>query len=185
MEIPEFQTKRLLIRGIRKADAFSYAKHFVDYDVIRHLSSTVPWPYPENGVAEFLRDHIIPNQGIDRWGWGIFLKQKPDELIGCIELWRPGTPENRGFWLGREYWGKGIMTEAVVPVTDAAFNNFGFETLVFTNALGNTRSRRIKEKTRAQFLRTEPARFVDPAFTHHEIWELSKVDWQAASGPST
>ena len=178
MMIPVLETERLLLKEISEADAPSYAKHFVDYEVIRNLSATVPWPYPDNGVAEFIREHIIPNQGNDRWCWGIFLKLNPRELVGGIELWRPGTPENRGFWLGREYWGIGIMTEAVIPVLDFAFNELGFEELVFSNALGNARSRRIKEKTGAELLRVEPASFVDPEFTQRELWQLSKSDWQ-------
>ena len=56
----------------------------------------------------------------------------------------------------------------------------GFEVLVFANAVGNLRSRRIKEKTGARLLRTEPAEFVDPSFKDREIWELSKSEWTAA-----
>jgi len=41
------------------------------------------------------------------------------------------------------------------------------------------RSRRVKEKTGAKFLRVEPAKFVDPTLTEHEIWELEKEKWQA------
>jgi RimJ/RimL family protein N-acetyltransferase len=69
------------------------------------------------------------------------------------------------------------MTEATNAVTDHAFNNLGFETLVFSNALGNLRSRRIKEKSGARLIRTEPAKFVNPDYTQREVWELTKADW--------
>ncbi len=69
------------------------------------------------------------------------------------------------------------MTEAVELVMDYAFNELEFSSLIFANALGNIGSRRIKEKTGAKLLRVEPAKFVDPKFTEHEIWELKKVDW--------
>ncbi len=39
--------------------------------------------------------------------WGLFEKVNPAQLIGCVHLWRQGKPENRGFWLGRPFWGKG------------------------------------------------------------------------------
>ena len=180
MEIPEFSTQRLNLRGVLESDGPSYTKHFVDYEVIRNLAASVPWPYPENGVAEFIRSTILPNQGNDRWSWGIFLKRSPRELIGVIELWRPGSPENRGFWLGQAYWGRGLMTEAVVPIMNFAFDDLGFDVLVFSNALGNVRSRRIKEKTGARLVGTAPAEFVDPSFSRREIWELSKAEWLAA-----
>ena len=180
MGIPKFTTRRLILRGVRGDDAHSYTKHFVDYEVIRNLDASVPWPYPENGVSEFIRNMILPNQGENRWTWGIFLKSNPENLIGVVELWRPATPENRGFWLGREYWGRGMMTEAVVPIMDYAFDHLDFDVLVFSNAVGNDRSRRIKEKTGARVVRSEPHTFVDPAFTEREIWELSKADWGEA-----
>ncbi len=69
------------------------------------------------------------------------------------------------------------MTEAVKPINDLAFNELGFETLIFSNAKGNTQSRRIKEKTGARLIGTEPAEFVDPAYTEHELWELTRQDW--------
>jgi len=177
MQTPQFQTDRLLLRSVQLTDAPAYTRHFVDYEVIRNLSAKVPWPYPDDGVVDFINSVILPTQGISRWDWGLFLKDAPNELIGGIALWRTPSPENRGFWLGRQHWGQGLMTEAVVPVMDFAFADLGFESLYFSNALGNQRSRRIKEKTGARLLRTEPAEFVDPKFTQHEIWQLDKPDW--------
>ncbi len=179
LTIPSFQTKRLIIRGVKLEDAISYEKHFAHYEVIQHLSSLVPWPYPVGGVYEFLEDFILPQQGLDRWMWVICEKEFPEEVIGAIELWRDGKPENRGFWLGKPYWGKGYMTEAVEPIIDHAFTDLGFERLIFTNAVGNQRSRRIKEKTGARFLEIRPAKFVNPDYKEHEVWELSKADWFA------
>jgi RimJ/RimL family protein N-acetyltransferase len=176
--LPVFETKRLILRAVKESDAGDWQKHFDDYEVIRNLSALVPWPYPKDGVLTFLKSQILPQLGINRWVWGIFLKDNPDELIGCVDLWREGKPEHRGFWLGKKYWNQGIMTEAVGPVMDYAFSELGFTVLVFANAVGNKRSRRIKEKTGARLLRVEPAKFVDPAFTEHEIWELRKEDWK-------
>ena len=178
MTYPPVQiTERLLLKAVAETDIPSYEKHFVDYEVIRHLASVVPWPYPENGVRDFIKENILPKQGKDKWVWGIFLHQYPDELIGVVDLWRPGKPENRGFWLGKKFWRQGLMTEAVTPVNDFAFIDLGFERLIFANAKGNIASRRIKEKTGAKFLRVEPASFVDPIYSEREIWELTKTDW--------
>jgi RimJ/RimL family protein N-acetyltransferase len=69
------------------------------------------------------------------------------------------------------------MTEAVEPVMDYAFNELGFEILYFGNALGNTRSRRVKEKTGAKLIRIEAGKHIDPQLTEMEIWELKKENW--------
>lgn len=177
--VATLKTARLILRPVGLEDAPDYEKHFVDYEVIRNLAAAVPWPYPAGGVEAFLRDVILPRQGLDRWTWGIFRKENPGALIGCVDLWRAGNPENRGFWLGRAYWGQGLMAEATDTVTDHAFTHLGFEKLVFSNAVGNLRSRRVKEKAGARLIGTRPARFVDPAFTVSETWELTKEEWRA------
>jgi len=118
-------------------------------------------------------------QGKDRWAWAIFLKSNPQEAIGCVDIWRNGTLEKRGFRLGRKFWSQGIMTEAVEPELNFAFEKLEFEKLVFTNALGNTKSRRVKEKTGAHLIDVQPAKFVNPSCTMHEIWELTKEEWLA------
>ena len=114
--IPNYKTERLILKKISLNDISSYTKHFVDYEVIRHLSSAVPWPYPENGVEDHIKNELLPFQGKRKWTWGIFMKNEPNQLIGCVELYKVGIPEHRGFWLGKKFWDKGIMTEAVNPV---------------------------------------------------------------------
>ena len=174
---PKLLTNRLILKAVTEKDATSYEKYFVDYEVIRHLAEGVPWPYPKGGVLTHLNENVLPKQGKNKWVWGIFLKENPEELIGVVDLWRPGIPEHRGFWLGRKFWGIGIMTEAVELVNEFAFEKLGFETLIFSNAIGNIGSRRIKEKTGAVLLRVEPCSFVDPKYTEQEIWELTKEAW--------
>jgi len=179
-KLPEFETERLFLRGVEASDIPTYQRNFADYEVIQHLSHKVPWPFPENGVRDFLEAVIWPKQGINRWAWALFEKEKRDEVIGIVDLWREGCPENRGFWLAKKHWGKGFMTEAVNPVMDYAFNELGFEKLVFSNAVGNVRSRRVKEKTGARFLEVRPAKFVSPQYTEQEVWELKKEDWKGS-----
>ncbi len=176
--IPEFKTQRLVLKmPTLERDEWAYKKHFVNYEVIRHLSHRVPWPYPEDGIKDFLENLIMPELGKTRWLWGIFLKSNPGELIGAVEYFNTDEKENRGFWLSEAHWGSGIMTEAVSCLNDYAFNELGFDKLYLCNALGNIKSRRIKEKNGAKFLYIEPFNFVDPNLNEHEVWELTKKDW--------
>ena len=80
-------------------------------------------------------------------------------------------------WLGQPYWGKGYMTEATDPVTSFAFEVLGISSLIFGNAVGNSRSARIKEKSGAKFVRREPAQYVDPDLKERDIYELTKETW--------
>ena len=122
---PVFETPRLILRDIAETDAPAYEEHFVDYEVIGTMSHMVPWPYPKNGVLEYIRTTVIPNQRRDQWVWGICLKSAADELIGAIWLKWKGTPSNRGFWLGRKFWRQGIMREALSAILTVAFESLG------------------------------------------------------------
>jgi ribosomal-protein-alanine N-acetyltransferase len=175
-QTPTFYTDRLILREIGLADAEFYEKNFVCYEIISSLSRGV-WPSPKGFVLEHIKTEIIPNQGNGEWAWGLFLKSNPEELIGSINLWREGKPGNRGFWLGKKYWGKGLMTEAVEPVVNYAFTNLNFEKLVLTNAKGNIRSRRFKENSAARLIRVEPTQYINPSYTEREVWELTREDW--------
>ena len=176
-DIPEFYTKRLILKGLQLTDMESYEKYFADYEVIQYLRHTVPWPYPKGGAKEHFLNKILPLQGIETWNWGLFLKENPTECIGSMNLWRKGVPEHRGFWLAKKHWGKGLMTEAVRPILNYAFTELGFEKLIFSNAPQNKASRRIKEKTGCRYIKSIPQKFVSPKFTKSELWELTKENW--------
>ena len=168
MQPPGFATSRLYLRPVAATDVPTVQRLFADYEIIRHLSREVPWPYPEEGARDFVCKVVLPAQGRDRWVWAICPADSPGRLIGMVDLWRPGRPEHRGFWLARHYWGRGLMSEALVPLTNWAFDGIGYQKLILANARGNLPSRRLKEKAGARLLRTEPGEFVDPSYTERE-----------------
>lgn len=170
---PTLETERLILHAATPEHAEAYEAEFNDYEVIRQLSAAVPWPYPAGGVRAYI-EGLIPKLGEDRWFWVLAAREHPGKVIGAIELWREGVPGHRGFWLGRRFWGRGYMSEACCAVTDLAFDELGFDELIFSNAVGNVRSRRVKERAGAELIGTRPARFVDPVYTEAETWRLTR-----------
>jgi len=178
IRVPTLETERLWLRSVSELDIPACERHFIDYEVVRTLSRRVPWPYPQGGVAAHFA-HLASLPPGSHFRWGIFRKEAPLECIGTIDLFQPGMPHNRGFWLGRAFWGRGYMSEATAATNDHAFEQLGFSELLLANAQGNERSRRIKEKSGARFLGLEPAEYVDPALTQQELWSLTKDAWLA------
>lgn len=176
--VPTLETKRLILRELVETDAPGYQKHFANWEVVKTLTSAIPWPYPKDGALNYITTFVIPHQGRDKWVWAITLKENPSELVGAIDLWRKGNPSNRGFWLAHHLWGQGLMSEAVVAVTDLAFDNLGFQELLLDNATGNPASGRLKEKFGAVQVRVVPSSYVSSEFTHSEQWVLTKEAWR-------
>ena len=42
MDLPIFETERLILKGLSIEDAPYYQKHFAGYEMIQHLSNRVP-----------------------------------------------------------------------------------------------------------------------------------------------
>ena len=81
-----------------------------------------------------------------------------------------------GYWLAEPYWGKGIMTEAIVRMTDYGFEQLEDIERIFARPFGtNTGSQRALEKAGFAF----EARFHKTFFKHGEyIDELYYAVWK-------
>lgn len=51
-----------------------------------------------------------------------------------------------GYWLAEEFWGKGIMTEAVIAFVDYCFENFPLKRMFASAYANNPASARVLEK---------------------------------------
>jgi len=100
------QTKRLMLRPLDKADASDIARLIGDWAVIQWLT-VPPFPYSRND-AEWFVDNADPDNvlGIEFDG----------NFAGVISL-----GDTLGYWLGKPYWGMGLMTEAASAVIAAHF----------------------------------------------------------------
>lgn len=58
-----------------------------------------------------------------------------------------------GYVLAKDYWGRGLMPEAVKAVIDYCFRVLGYDYLTCAHFLGNDRSRRVVEKSGFRFFR--------------------------------
>ena len=67
MDLPIFETERLILKGLSIEDAPYYQKHFAGYEMIQHLSNRVPQRFSEDGALKFIKDFVLPNQGNGRW----------------------------------------------------------------------------------------------------------------------
>jgi len=175
---PTLETPRLLLRPLALADADQVQLLFPHWDIVRYLSSVVPWPYPPDGARQFFRDVALPGvERGDQWIWTLRLKTDPHRIIGSIGLKR-SEKENRGFWLGLPWQGQGLMTEAAEAATDFWFNTLKYPVLRVPKAIANTRSRRISEKAGMRVIGTEERDFVSGRLPA-EIWEITAEEWKA------
>ena len=179
MKTPTIQTSRLILRPMALSDAAAIQRHFNNWNIIRNLATVVPWPYPDDGAETFVRrelEKIAAGEEIHHWV--LTLRPGDGKAIGNVNF-RPGADSpkgNRGFWLAEPYWNRGLMTEAISAVNDFAFRVLGVDVLHVCNAVTNEASRRVKQKTGAEFVG-----FIEIAHhngqTRAEKWRVTRKSW--------
>lgn len=156
-----FETQRLMLRPLTPDDAPAMFKNWAsDPEVTRFLS----WPAHKDELETFqlLAAWDCLYQNHDNYRWGICLKET-GELIGSISLFEcEQTPAaavcealqldtthgswEAGYCIGRAFWGKGYITEALRAVRDFWFLQVGADWLCCCHAEENTASGRVMEK---------------------------------------
>lgn len=133
-----------LLRPLELADAESLARCANDRGVWQNLRDRFPHPYTEVDAIEWIQQvrsrEVQTNFGIDVDG----------KAIGSIGLMLGEDIARRtaevGYWIGRKYWGRGIMVEAVRATTQHAFAELGLVRVFAVPFVTTTRSSRVLEK---------------------------------------
>ncbi len=140
---------RCTVRAWRMSDAESVVRHANNINVARQLRDRFPHPYSRANAHAFLKAATsaatFDNLAIDVNG----------EAAGAIGH-VAGTDVERysaeiGYWLGEEYWGRGIATEALILVTSHLFTNGHVLRLFALPFADNAGSRRVLEKAGYDF----------------------------------
>jgi ribosomal-protein-alanine N-acetyltransferase len=179
METPTIQTRRLILRPLALSDAPAIQRYFNNWNIIGNLASVVPWPYPDDGAESFIKQQLEQiAAGEELYQWVLVLQSGDGEAIGNIRFRRKAEDPkgNRGFWLAEPYWNRGLMTEAIESVNDFVFRTLGVESFHACNVASNAASRRVKQKTGAEFVG-----YIE--LLHHngqsrsEKWRVTRERW--------
>ena len=178
MNIPTLETPRLLLRPVELADAEQTQVLFGQWEIVRYLTTVVPWPYPPDGAYTWYRDHALPEmERGEAWHWTLRLKTDPAQVIGFITL-KVQKDDNRGFWMGLPWQRQGLMTEACEAATDYWFDVLKFPVLRVPKAAVNVASRRISEKSGMRLIGTGERDFVSGRLPI-DLWEITAEEWRA------
>lgn len=138
------KTQRLMLRHIREEDADDiYA-----YSASPNVGVNAGWKPHENKeeTREIMKTVFLDQESV----FGIVLIQS-GKLIGSIGLINDPKRENErvrmlGYALGEDYWGKGIMTEAVTALLRYGFDEMGLDLVSAYCYPSNQRSKNVLMK---------------------------------------
>ena len=150
------QTERLILRRFVESDAEAM---FQNWASSAENLTHVTWdPNPDvevtrNSIRNWVASYTNPNY----FKWAICLKEDPEQVIGDISIVEMDEIDSSceiGYILGKNYWGRGMMTEALKAVLDFCFTQAGFQKVRARYASLNPASGRVMEKAGMSYLKT-------------------------------
>lgn len=144
--IPTIQTDRLILRKLAKEDADDMFKYASEPAVSRFM----PWEAHKTieDTKEFLAFVIKAYEQQRKLTWAIELKAT-GQMIGTIDYvsWQPKRFKAEiAYTLSPEYWGKGLMREAVDGLLAFGFKEMELNKVEAPIMLENVQSRRLAQK---------------------------------------
>ncbi len=176
-------TERLILRKWNESDAEDLYRYAKDPEV----GPIAGWPAHQS--IDESKD-VIRNVFNGKEAYAICLKTD-NKVIGAIELKLKGHTDlteredecELGYWLGKPFWGQGIMPEAAREILRHAFEDIGMQKVWCGYYDGNTKSKRVQEKCGFRYQWTTEG--VDVPLMHEKrtghVNLLTKEDWKSGN----
>lgn len=175
----EIITRRLILRPWRESDAEELYRLARDPDV----GPAAGWPVHTS--ADNSRE-IIKGVLSEPETYAVVLKQT-GEPVGGVGIKLPGhgsapmtdTEAELGYWIGKRYWGQGLIPEAVRALLRRCFLELGCTAVWCGYYDGNEKSRRVQEKCGFVYHHSESGKvcqLLGEVRTEH-FTRLPREDW--------
>lgn len=139
------------IRKWELADATYLAMAVSNKNIQNNLRDGLPYPYTEQDGADFISAMLSADEN-ETFAFAITVD---DKVVGSIGVFRQGNihrlTAELGYYLAEEYWGRGIMTEAVRQICQYVFEKSDIIRIYAEPFAYNAASCRVLEKAGFQY----------------------------------
>ena len=139
------------IREWKLSDAKDLAAALSNRKIQDHLRDGLPYPYTEQDGVDYI-SHVLSADRNETFAFAITIDGK---VIGSIGVFRQGNIHRQtaelGYYIAEEYWGRGIMTEAVKQICGYVFDKSDILRIYAEPFAYNIASCRVLEKAGFQY----------------------------------
>jgi len=139
------ETERLVLATWRLSDWVAFRPIATHVEVMRYITGGIPWD--DERIQQFVARQVelFSERGFCRWK---LLARPAGEMVGfCgVGFWHDAKDPEIGWWLARQYWGRGLATEAARAALRDAFERAKLDRIISIAQPANTASTRIMEK---------------------------------------
>ncbi len=173
------KTERLRLRPLGLKDVRSLVE-IGNEKLLSSFTMYLPFPFGVKDAKKVILDGTEGLKERRMYRFGIELNEQK-KIIGIIDIYDINGRDRKakiGYWLGKEYRGRGFASEAVNNVLDLAFKKLSLNKVSAKTLKYNTKSNNILNKfkfKRVAVLRKD--KNIDGKLTDTYIWELTKEDF--------
>ena len=144
---PTIETLHLILRPFGLADA-SVVQRLAGDKAVASTTARIPHPYEDGMAEEWIGKHQDAFEAGELVNFAVTRRAEGD-LIGAIGLRidQQSATAELGYWIGREFWGRGYGTEAARVVVAYGFEMIGLTSVHSHHLKRNPASGRIMQKT--------------------------------------
>ncbi|MDE6846409.1 MAG: GNAT family N-acetyltransferase [Lachnospiraceae bacterium] len=139
------------IRKWKLSDAGDLAAAISNRKIQDNLRDGLPYPYTERDGADYISAMLSADEN-ETFAFAITID---DKVIGSIGVFRQENIHRQtaelGYYIAEEYWGRGIMTEAVKQISAYVFGNSDIIRIYAEPFAYNTASCKVLEKAGFQY----------------------------------
>jgi RimJ/RimL family protein N-acetyltransferase len=144
IEPVRFTLSTCTLREWRRGDEPSLVRHANNRNIWLNVRDAFPFPYLPSDAKAWIR--LAATDALNH----VFAIDVDGFAVGAVGV-RTGEDVHRlsaeiGYWLGEEYWNRGITTEVVKAVTQYAFDSLGMARVHAEVFEWNLASMRVLEK---------------------------------------
>lgn len=181
---PILRTERLILRPFVLDDASEVQRLAGDREVAE-TTLRVPHPYPDGAAEVWIRESALAWESGKGASFAI-TDAASGALFGTIGLVL--TPEyaqaELGYWIGLEYWNRGLCTEAGRAILDLAFTTLLLHRVQAHYLTRNVGSGRVMQKLGMSFegIHRDAMRKLD-RFEDIAVYAILEDDWRSNTRP--
>lgn len=165
------------LRKFEESDVSRLVSLADDLEVSRYMTTAFPYPYTTEDAVWWVQEGS--KQGMVR------AIESEGLLVGCVGAqplpFEHSRTANIGYWLGREYWGRGLAARALSLLTEQIFQETEIVRLQASVYSPNIASMRVLEKAGYR----QEAILAQAIFKHNQFYDeyiFSKLSRTIMSG---
>ena len=174
------ETERLILRPWKQEDL----QDLYEYASVDGVGQMAGWP-PHDSIET---SHQILDLFINEKKTFALVEKSSGKVIGSLGLEAGDRQEvgerfakkmgrEVGYAMSKDYWGRGLMPEAVKRVITYAFDEQGWDFLLCCHFLNNHQSRRVIEKCGFQYLNNMKFQTAEGTEMESRLYFLERKVW--------